>query len=582
MKLSGKKVLVMGLGLHGGGVGTVKWLLRKGAKVTVTDLKTKKQLAPSIRALKDAKLFNPEAVNPEAKLLGRSLASARSRSLASVQSTSVASLRFVLGHHSRADILAADLIVQNPGVPNDSPYLKLARKHHIPITNDTALFFQHCPWPIIGVTGTKGKTTTATLLYEILRRHFTVIASDPRERGNPHRVHLAGNLRISPLELLLSHPVILSQVEGSRSRSHQTSNLRPLTSDLVILELSSWNLEGLSRIKQSPHVAVITNLMPDHLNRYSSMRAYIEAKANIFKYQKPRDILVLNRDDATCRFLAKRAKARVVFFNPEAVNPESKLLGRSLDSARSRSLASAHSQKLCFGSFDRSVASAQFFHNRSNIAAALVTARALGVPSKTVNAALASFKGVPGRLESIATIRAVHYINDTTATTPEATIAALTSLSVIPSRVEGSRRTTAKEAPTSRSERSERAINKRNGIVLIAGGGDKKLDYEALAQAIQKHCKALILFKGSASEKILSSLRAKRSNLAHTVIPSRVEGSRLTIVSDLKTMPSALSAARRLAARGDTILLSPGATSFGLFQHEFDRGDQFDRAVRMR
>ena len=486
MNMAGKKVLVMGLGVHGGGVGVSKWLLAQGAHVTVTDLKTRQELGASIREIEQ---FNA------------SLRANRSN------------LRYVLGAHRLSDILHADLIVQNPGVPNDAPLLKLARAKRIPIVNDTSLFFEHCPWPIIGVTGTKGKTTTAMLLHAILNAHN-------------HRTLLAGNLRISPLEFLLKNnnhklPVIPPQ----RDPALAVANYQLPFTRFVVLELSSWNLEGLARIKRSPSLAVITNIMPDHLNRYASMRAYIDAKARIFQYQGEKDIVVLNRDNPATRALAKRAPGKVLWFSKKTTLPDTpSLLGA---------------------------------HNRQNIAAAVTAARALGVSEATIARALRSFNGVPGRLETVTTVNGIRYINDTTATTPEATIAALEALC-------------SKEAPTSGSERSENASNKIGGIILIAGGGDKKLNYKALARGIEKHVKALVLFKGSASEKILSSLRGakRRGNLVHSII------------TNLTTMRSAVAAARRHATPGDIILLSPGATSFGLFKHEFDRGDQFVARVK--
>ncbi len=267
------------------------------------------------------------------------------------------------------------------------------------------------------------------------------------------------------------------------------------------------------------------------------MREYIEAKAQIFKYQKPGDILVLNRDNPITRSFSKRAKGRVVWFSRKTVVPK-----------RSRRAT----------------------YPIENAAAAAATVRTLGVPITTIRAALRSFRGVPGRLEHLGTFRGIRYINDTTATTPEATIAALRSLAF-----KGSPSTSSghDDYSLSGAERSRRVSE--NGLILIAGGGDKRLKYDALAHAIKQHCKALILFKGAASEKILKTLVPDQARARRR----RVEGLP-KVVSNFTTMPSALRAARKLAQRGDTILLSPAATSFGLFAHEFDRGDQFVRAVR--
>jgi len=236
-----KKVVVMGLGLNGGGVGVAKFFYRQGAKVLVTDLQTKEQLQKSINDLKNFKV------------------------------------EFVLGGHRDQDFANADLIVKNPAVPSDSPYLKIAKEHRIPIRSDIDIFFELCKAPIIGVTGTKGKTTTATLIYLFLKTKYL-------------KTILAGNMGISPLEIL---PKIS---KGSK----------------VVLELSSFELEGLQK---SPDIAVITSLFPDHLNRYKTFDDYVEAKKIIFKYQIRDNFLVLNLDDPNVAKLASEATARVRFFS---------------------------------------------------------------------------------------------------------------------------------------------------------------------------------------------------------------------------------------------------------------------------
>jgi len=220
MKLKNKQVLVMGLGLHGGGVGVTKYLVQKGAKVTITDLKNKKDLAVSLK-----------------KLAGLPI-------------------RYTLGQHRFADFKNTDLIIKNPGVANDSPYLALANKRAIPVLMDINLFWQDCSrQKIIGITGTKGKTTTAHLIERIIRQAGL-------------KTVLAGNLGVSFLE-------ILPKID---------------LNTWVILELSSWQLEGLGQEGSCPHISVITNIFPDHLNRYQNMAAYVAAKKIIFVNQKKRII----------------------------------------------------------------------------------------------------------------------------------------------------------------------------------------------------------------------------------------------------------------------------------------------------
>src|SRR5512135_3055330 len=200
MELRGKHVLVMGLGLHGGGLGVTRWLLRQGARVTVTDLKKQEELAPTLEALKGKPV------------------------------------ELVLGEHRESDFASADLIVRNPGVPRESRYLTNAKEKGIPIRMEMGLFFERLPRgveQVVGITGTKGKTTTTLMVGAIL------------QQANPKTI-VAGNLRVSALELL-------DRIDAETP---------------VVLELSSFQLEEFDELPYSPHIAAITNIYPDHLNRY--------------------------------------------------------------------------------------------------------------------------------------------------------------------------------------------------------------------------------------------------------------------------------------------------------------------------
>lgn len=238
MKLfKNKKVVIMGLGLLGGGIGAAKFFCKQGAKVLVTDLKTRKELKESVKKLNQVK--------------------------------------FVLGKHRKEDFINADLIIRNPAVPRESKYLKIAKDNNIPVKTDIDIFFDLCPGTIIGITGTKGKSTVATLIYLFLKKKYP-------------KTFLAGNIGVSPLE-------VLSKI-NKRSK--------------VVLELSSFELENL---KKSPNIAVITTLFPDHLDRYKNFKDYVNAKKSIFKYQNKNDILVLNKDSETKK-LSLEAKSKVCFF----------------------------------------------------------------------------------------------------------------------------------------------------------------------------------------------------------------------------------------------------------------------------
>jgi len=429
---SGRRALVMGLGVHGGGAGVARFLAERGATVTVTDLQPAERLATSIEGLRDL------------------------------------DIRWVLGEHRDQDFRDVDFLIRNPGVPNTNRFLSVAKAHGVPIYMEMTLFFMECPPDrVVGITGTKGKTTTTTLLGEILRHAGRDVV-------------IAGNLRVSALE--------------------QLARIGPQTD--VVLELSSFQLEGLDVIQTSPRAALITNLMNDHMNRYTSFQAYSEAKRNIFRYQGADGVLALNREDERVRAMESLAPGYVVWYGAGDDIPgaeHSRLRGR---------------------------------HSRFNMAGAAVLAEALGVEPHTVGEAIAGFAGVPYRQELIRELGGIQFINDTAATTPDATLAALDSL----------------DRP----------------VVLIAGGSDKELDFAALGvvvRALGADVRAVVLLEGSATDKVAAALGEH-------------------VAGRYASLRAAVEAAHRLARPGDAVLLSPGCASFGMFVNEFDRGDQFNEIVR--
>ncbi len=455
--LAGKRVLVMGLGLHGGGVGVTRWLVSQGARVTVTDLKSDRELAASLSAL------------------------------------SGLDLRLALGGHRIADFRQADLVVRNPSVPADSKYLQAARESGVPVEMEMGLFFRLCPAPIIGITGTKGKSTTTSLVGAILRRSRPDAVVAGNIAGGSPQWHGA----LPALELL---PLI-----------------RPDTP--VVLELSSWQLEGLPA-DTCPHIAAVTNVSPDHLNRYDSMSSYAASKKSIFIHQRANDVVVLNYDNPfTCAF-ATEAPSQVAWFSRH-----NRVQGAFVD---------GQSLRYQWGSTDVVVCALADIrvpggHNVENILAATAVAMAWGARPDDVAAAIRDFHGVPHRLEFVAEVRGVRYFDDTTATTPDAAVAALQAL--------------AEDRP----------------VVLIAGGSDKGLDFADMAAAIKHQTRALVLLAGPGTERLVDAVVAAGGS------PPRPHAS----------LASAFAAAVAAARPGDAVLLSPGCASFGMFTNEFDRGDQF-------
>ncbi|MFA5128399.1 MAG: UDP-N-acetylmuramoyl-L-alanine--D-glutamate ligase [Patescibacteria group bacterium] len=442
MEFKDKKITVMGLGLLGRGVGVVKYLAGKGARVTVTDLKSAKDLALSVREIKKF-LKNKKGAYP---------------------------VKFILGKHRLQDFKNVDMVFKAAGAPLNSPFIAEAKKNGVPIFMDDALFARETEGKIIGITGTRGKTTTSNLIYEIAK-------------ATGKKTYFGGNVRgMATLPLL-------EKVKKN---------------DLAVLELSSWQLQGWRDLKISPEISVVTNIYPDHQNYYkNSMAKYVYDKEAIFANQKKNDFLVLNKNCAWCKKMAKRAPSKVVWFSLNDVSRKwkIKILGE---------------------------------HNLENVAAAVAVGKILDLPTVKIKKAVENFRGVPGRLEFVREIHGVKYYNDTTATMPEATIAAL------------------------------RAIGGIN-IVLIAGGADKNLNFKNLAPEIKKYTKAVVLLSGTATPKLQKQLLITNYRLPIIVV---------------RSMSDAVETAQKFATRGDVVLLSLAAASFGMFKNEFDRGDQFLREVK--
>jgi UDP-N-acetylmuramoylalanine--D-glutamate ligase len=449
MDLQRKRVLIMGLGLQGSGMAAARYAVQQGATVRVTDMKSPTILAPSTQAL------------------------------------SGLPIEFVLGQHRDEDFLWAEIVIRNPGVPRSSPYLRLAQEHGAQIEMEIALFFLACPGRIIGITGTRGKTTTTSLIYEIL--------------------HASG------------HPTVL----GGNVAGVETLSLLPqITPEtFVVLELSSWQLEGLAPHAVSPAVAVMTNIYPDHLNTYTDMDEYAEAKANIFRHQYPTDIALFNYDNPWTRRFGEEAPGRAWFTSLQ----------------RGGSFARGSTQLEPFIFTETPLVGR---HNLENILLATTSARLLGIPDEMIARAVRNFRGVAHRLEDLGIIDGVHFINDSTSTTPIAGQVGLVAF--------------------------------KEPIVLVAGGNTKHLPLEQWPTTIIERCRDVILLQGSGTEELLTVLHTEARKQG---VGNPVRG----VFSDLVR---ALDTAMAYTKPGDVLLFSPGFTSFGMFLNEFDRGNQFVEYVR--
>lgn len=456
--LAGKRVTVMGLGVLGGGAGVAAYLARHGALVTVTDMRDEQSLAASVEELRKLPIT------------------------------------FHLGGHVLDDFRAecADIVVRNPGVPTTSPFLQAAFDDGVSVEMEMSLFFRFCPAPILGITGTKGKTTVSALVGEILRTW----KSDTL---------LAGNMGVSAL-------LELDRLDRSTP---------------VALELSSFQIEALNDHRLSPHVAVLTNVSEDHLDRYRDFDHYAGTKLDLACAMGPDDVVVYNVEDPFVKRVEQRTRARLFPFGLHGTG------GDGAWRAGDRVLIRDGATEL---TFTRSpVLALSGDHGAMNTLAAIGAAHAYGAPGWAIKQGLASFTGVPNRLEELRTVNGIRFVNDTSATAPAAAIAGIRVL-----------------APQART------------LHLIAGGADKRTDLAPLADAILASQARVYLLEGSATPRLAAMLSERGATVAGT----------------FGSMAEAVDHATAAATTGDIVALSPGCASFGMFRNEFDRGEQFRHAVR--
>ena len=469
--IQGVVVTVMGLGRHkkGSGVGAVKWLMRHGAQVVITDLKSETELAESVA---EVMLWYDEYRRAYPK-------------------REIIKPVFTLGEHREEDFLNAQLVVQNPGVPRESSFVQLARKQGIAVESDVSLFLQLCPFPVCAITGTRGKSTTTAWMGEMLKTL------------HPKTV-VAGNILHSPLEDL----------------DWLLEESAPVP---IVLELSSWLLESLENVRKPAHIAILTNLYADHLDRYASFAHYQQAKELIFCHQTQEHAAILNADQPVSKEIAQRISARVLWFSLSAL---SKKDGAWIEEGNIIVCRGGQKQKV--GAVSDLSLSGE--HNVADALCAVLGALEMGASLDGIRKALTSFTGLPGRQEKILEKDGIIYVNDTSATSPEGVIMALKRFGHQP-------------------------------IVLLAGGNTKGFDYREMGEWIQKTCKQVVLFDGTGTRMIEESIGG--------ACP----------IQHVSSMKEAVMFAKSVAQKGDVVLLSPGGSSFALFKNEFDRGDQFNVSV---
>lgn len=448
-----KNVLVMGLGRFGGGVDSAAFAAGRGAKVIVTDLADARQLSESIAQL-------GEYPNIEYHLAG----------------------------HNEKDFQQADVVIVNPAVPAENKYLRIAHENNTVVTSQISLFFELCPAKIIGITGSNGKSTTTALAAHLLKAYCGT------KRCGYNGAWLSGNIGNEPLLM-------------------QIDRVKP--DDLVVLELSSFQIEQLSQDKKAPQLALITNLLPNHLDRYGTFDNYCKAKESIFRFQKldevePSVSIFNAEDNIVMQWYERYKKDTHRICKKFSVQDVS-------DNLRGRFTLPGKV-------------------NLSNLAAALAVVKCFDVDDESIECSLESFKALPHRLELIAGIGGVKWYNDSKATTPQSTIAALEAF----------------EEP----------------VILIAGGYDKNLPFDELGIKIANRVKKVILI-GQTANKI-------KDSISRAVKPGNKNGPDIELADSLE---QAVASAAENVRSGDVIVLSPACASYDMFDNYQQRGQQFRRLV---
>ncbi len=442
MELKNKRVLLVGLGMLGGGEETAKFLVKNGAKLTVTDLRKRSVLEQVIGRL-------PKEI------------------------------KFVFGEHVKSYFEDNEIIVFNQAIPVFSTWVNFAKELGKPVKSDITLFLENIKAEYIAITGTRGKTTVSTWVNYFLDKSV-----------------LGGNIPGSGLIKILNKKT-----------------------NVFVLELSSFQLEYMVNGLKSPKVAIITNLQNDHLNRYGTLSGYLAEKAKIFLNQIDSDFLILNTDDEYVdSFLKIKPKAQIYYFSLKKLDKN----GLFFDTDRIYFVENGKKQFIC------SVLGLEDFQKR-NLLAALLGAYLYCRDWDKLVYKISSLPQVKFRQEVIFENKKVKIINDSAATSSDATIAAI-----------------------------ERFRKDKKKLTLISGGTDKKLEFSQLADKINKYIKKedLYLLEGSATNKLIKKLGYE----------TRVFDSLDSILDSVK--------------KEGVILFSPASASFEKFNNEVDRGNEFNRLIK--
>jgi len=468
----GKRVVILGAARQG--LALARWMVRHGARVMLSDQRSAAELVAAREALGSLPV------------------------------------EWALGGHPIELLEHADVLCLSGGVPASLPIVEAARQRGIPLSNDTQVFMESVPCRTIGITGSAGKTTTTTLVGEMAKLAYTNDGPQSADHGPQTMDHGPSST--------VHRPVYVGGNLGDPLINH-VDEMKP--TDLAILEVSSFQLEQMSL---SPNVAAVLNVTPNHLDRHATMEAYAAAKAHILEFQSAGDTAVLGRDDPGAWGLRSKVKGYLHTFGFSRISQDNE------GTYYQEGLLYLYDHGLDIPLLRREQIRLRGDHNLMNVLAAFAIGHAAGLPLDAMLAAAEEFRGVPHRLELVRVLRGVHWYNDSIATAPERSMAALRSF--------------------------------QEPIVLLLGGRDKDLPWEDLAALIRERVDHVVLF-GEAAEKI------------ERAIGRAAAGQRPFSLNRVQGLHQAVLQAAEIAEAGDVVLLAPGGTSFDEFRDFEERGEKY-------
>jgi UDP-N-acetylmuramoylalanine--D-glutamate ligase len=467
---NGKRVLILGAARQG--LALARWLALHGARVTLSDMRGEEDLRVARESLAEYPI------------------------------------QWALGGHPLELLDSTDVLCLSGGIPLTLPIVAEAMKRGIPLSNDSQIFMEVVPCKTIGITGSAGKTTTTTLVGNMAKRAY----KDEGERMKDETPF------IHPSSFI-THPSVFVGGNIGDPLINYVDQMKP--EDIAILELSSFQLDQMT---VSPNVAAILNITPNHLDRHGTMEAYTAAKARILEFQSKEDVAVLGKDDKGAWSLRNKVKGKLYTFSLQELDEgwNGTYLHDGLLNLRD---GDAYLPLIL-----REKISLRGDHNVANVLAAFAIGHASGFPLDAMLEAAEEFRGVPHRLELVRELRGVRWYNDSIATAPERSMAAIRAF----------------EEP----------------IVLMLGGRDKNLPWEKLMRLVKERVDHVVLF-GEAAEKI--------EKTADSLGP---HDDRFTVTRAARLHEAVVKAAE-VAEAGDIVLLSPGGTSFDEFRDFAERGERF-------